>query len=104
MVANRQWGSGGGEEAHRLQVRSEFEGDVAKPGAGDEQDGDLPKKLIARDFFGRPIMVPTEGEAIKSKGSKAKEKQGPSIWVTYHEGYSNAVRKPLTLAELMKDM
>lgn len=75
-----------------------------KPGAGDEQDGGVPKKLIARDFFGRPIMVPTEGEAIKSRGSKAKEKQGPSVWVTYHEGYSNAVRKPLTLAELMKDM
>jgi chromosome transmission fidelity protein 18 len=26
------------------------------------------------------------------------------VWITYHEGFSNAVRKPLTLAEIMREL
>jgi len=26
------------------------------------------------------------------------------VWVTFHEGYSNAVRKPITIEELMRGL
>lgn len=66
-------------------------------------DDELMKRTIARDFFGRPIAA-LAPEAQKTKDAEAKEKQGPSVWIAFHEGYSNAVRKPITLAEFMKDL
>ena len=61
-----------------------------------------------RDFFGRIITDPTRpssknGDAgidTNDRGGKAEEKG--KIWVSFHEGYSNAVRKPITLEELMR--
>ena len=45
----------------------------------------------------------TEAEEEKRRRKEAGEVEG-RVWITYHEGFSNAVRKPLTLAELMKEM
>ena len=60
---------------------------------------------IKRDFFGRivnevrPISKASElGKALTSGATKADEKR---VWVSFNEGYSNAVRKPVTLLELM---
>lgn len=58
------------------------------------------KKRIVKDFFGRPVAVPVHEPAKKT----APTSSAPTVWVSYHEGYSNAVRKPLTLAELMKGL
>ncbi|KAF2861598.1 P-loop containing nucleoside triphosphate hydrolase protein [Piedraia hortae CBS 480.64] len=58
-------------------------------------------KAVKRDFFGRPVVVSCdEGRARKSD----KKGDGPRVWITYHEGYSNAVRKPITLREIMRDL
>lgn len=68
---------------------------------------------IKKDFFGRvlkeklPLAEITgnaaEGkEAPKAGAKKAKEEL--KIWVTYHEGFSNAVRKPITVQELLKGL
>ncbi|CAK4034661.1 Chromosome transmission fidelity 18 [Lecanosticta acicola] len=107
QVLEQEWS----KEEKRLaeEQRMARSGGVSSPAAAEPSTkrgamDEGPKKIVARDFFGRPIAVPVGGEAVKSKASKAKERQGPSVWVTYHEGYSNAVRKPLTLAELMKDL
>jgi len=64
--------------------------------------------LVKRDFFGRPIALPIPG-SLGQEGKSGKEMrkgkdEGQRVWVTFHEGFSNAVRKPITLAELMRDM
>ena len=57
-----------------------------------------------RDFFGRIIndVRPAsagKGAILPNSASKPEEDR---VWVSFHEGYSNAVRKPITLKELME--
>ena len=69
---------------------------------GATEDGEPAKRVkVARDFFGRPVV----GE-VKPRPSEIKRRNDGErrVWVTYREGFSNAVRKPLTLAEFMKDI
>ena len=62
---------------------------------------------VKRDFFGRPVVGPsaTGGGAIGGEGPR-KEETGREgrVWVTYHDGFSNAVRKPITLKQLMEGL
>ena len=68
----------------------------------------IPKSLAAkRDFFGRVI----EDDRPASKDGSQMERlapmidprsEGKKVWVSFHEGFSNAVRKPITLEELMR--
>ncbi|KAK8159518.1 chromosome transmission fidelity protein 18 [Phyllosticta citrichinensis] len=67
------------------------------------------KIVVKKDFFGRVVVkevpvVPAgeEGEAeLKRRRKKEEGKEAGRVWVSYHEGFSNAVRKPITLAELL---
>ncbi|KAJ5099340.1 hypothetical protein N7532_006341 [Penicillium argentinense] len=75
------------------------------------EPGDTAKKamkegVVKRDFFGRIIQDPSP----KGKGGEDKDghdpanesaKAGRKVWITYHEGFSNAVRKPISMAELL---
>ncbi|KAF7511875.1 hypothetical protein GJ744_003108 [Endocarpon pusillum] len=57
-----------------------------------------------RDFFGRIINEARPGSAgqgMKSAASKAVQKAEERVWVSFHEGFSNAVRKPITLREFL---
>ena len=71
-----------------------------------EEDGvKMKPAVVKRDFFGRIIDValPTargQGESEEPRKSQLGEKG--KVWVSYHEGFSNAVRKPITLDELMR--
>lgn len=76
---------------------------------------------VKRDFFGRPIavdIIPTLDDVAstkidassiakstatkgKAKDSGVDESGAGRIWVSFHEGFSNAVRKPITLNDLM---
>ncbi|KAK1755557.1 chromosome transmission fidelity protein 18 [Echria macrotheca] len=79
------------------RVRREDEGGVA----------------VKRDFFGRVIVEqsrpPLEerdlngggGAGRKKNGEEKSTKQG-KVWVTYHEGLNNAVRKPISLEEFLR--
>ena len=67
--------------------------------------------IVKRDFFGRIVdTAPHTGKSqpsgAKSKGMQdyksAKKVKGRKAWVSFHEGFSNAVRKPITLDELMR--
>ncbi|KAM0712366.1 hypothetical protein Q7P37_011461 [Cladosporium fusiforme] len=76
--------------------------------AEDEHGAGGKRTKVVKDFFGRIVVVEkpegeTQAEEEKRMRKQAGEKEG-RVWVTYHEGFSNAVRKPLTLAELMRDM
>lgn len=59
---------------------------------------------VKRDFFGRIIKAApvstTESESKKQAKEMVKEED--RVWVSFNEGFSNAVRKPITLKELME--
>lgn len=70
-----------------------------------------------RDFFGRIITSQhqQDGVVIKTnqegetkleteRGGMNKKGKGANnhVWVSFNEGFSNAVRKPITIEELMK--
>lgn len=58
---------------------------------------------VKRDFFGRVIREPTPPPTYSEESRKIGEasKAGRKVWVTYHDGFSNAVRKPISMAELL---
>lgn len=61
---------------------------------------------VKRDFFGRVIVNEAKGTS-KAEGKERTRREnvkGNRIWVTYNEGFSNAVKKPVSLAELMRGM
>lgn len=61
-----------------------------------------------RDFFGRIIESPASGGKDGDEGydgpSDDKSKAGRKVWVTFHEGFSNAVRKPISIGELLSGL
>jgi len=65
-----------------------------------------------KDFFGRVIREETmplgeiDGNAqAEGKGGKKKDgKDDNKVWVSFHEGFSNAVRKPITIEELLRGL
>jgi chromosome transmission fidelity protein 18 len=109
-------------EACQARYRAGAPALAASAGRGEEGDPDslptlpvsTPKKTRAissrkRDFFGREIVSSSpirpgagvEGEdAQRKKGKKGKVEEN-KVWVSFHEGFSNAVRKPITLQEIM---
>lgn len=64
------------------------------------------EKSIKRDFFGRVIKVQPVAEGERAKGwTKADTRNDEGrIWVSFHEGFSNAVRKPVTLDDIMRGL
>lgn len=67
-------------------------------------------KKLKRDFFGRVVAEEEEKEgeeddevSIQKKKKQKMDEGGDKerVWVTFHEGYSNAVRKPVSLKELL---
>lgn len=76
--------------AKRAGEPLEKEAKKAKPQAA------KPAKRQETDFFGRTIEVKTSSEPTAS----ASQDHGTRIWVQYVEGFSNAVRKNITWADL----
>lgn len=83
----------------------------------DEQASKRPE-AVQRDFFGRIISSGgrdcSSSTAHASSTSRVMMQQGKrgalhskkdrEIWVSFHEGFSNAVRKPITLDELLREL
>ncbi|KAF3908169.1 hypothetical protein AA313_de0200915 [Arthrobotrys entomopaga] len=62
---------------------------------------------VKRDFFGRIVAdeEPNESETgSKSKKRKVVVSEGAKIWCSFREGFSNAVKKPITWDELMSGL
>ncbi|RYO90937.1 hypothetical protein DL764_008347 [Monosporascus ibericus] len=80
-----------------------------KPGKGDP-----PTAGVKKDFFGRVIRTEARplreqdgngGDGQRGKaGSETVGKGETKVWVTFNEGLNNAVRKPLSLDELMRGL
>ncbi|KAL2135726.1 hypothetical protein VTI74DRAFT_7243 [Chaetomium olivicolor] len=65
------------------------------------------KATVKRDFFGRVIverpLAETDGNAAgKKRREREESKERTKVWVTYHEGINNAVRKPISLEEFLR--
>ena len=63
-------------------------------------------KAVKRDFFGRVIQETdaTRKEAKRKLDSGEMAGNVGRIWVSFHEGFSNAVRKPVTLDDIMRGL
>lgn len=84
-----------------------------------------------RDFFGRILIETSSDDECVIEGAEAgagasagtmnpkprtkpksrisaveeeKRKREARVWVSYHEGFSNAVRKPVTLKEILSGL
>ncbi|RMZ89665.1 hypothetical protein DV736_g3106, partial [Chaetothyriales sp. CBS 134916] len=81
-----------------------------------KQDQQAVTGKVKRDFFGRVISNSSSQNLGSQSGSVSEGKNKNSstanskdtaaqvarVWVSFHEGFSNAVRKPITLKELME--
>ncbi|MCJ1282247.1 hypothetical protein MMC26_001570 [Xylographa opegraphella] len=61
---------------------------------------------VKRDFFGRVIV--NEARVVSREEGRARARRetvvANRIWVTFHEGFSNAVRKPVGLGDIMRGL
>lgn len=85
-------------------------------GADADEKKNLPlkaaKSSVKYDFFGRPIVqTDTSGNGIADdatgrppKSSNKEQTEGARVWVSYHEGFSNAVKKGVTMKELLEGL
>ncbi|XPS78232.1 Chromosome transmission fidelity protein 18 [Ascochyta lentis] len=87
----------GGQESEEVVVNDVKDDDVAK------KLDDANKRAVKRDFFGRVIKEKPllEGEVRKKTKQEGDDDR---IWVSFHEGFSNAVRKPITIDELFRGL
>ena len=88
---------------------------VGRSAAAAASEAEVRGKLVMRDFFGRPLSSGREGGDASAPSSSSahmagQDHSGPSnrdagrVWMSYHEGYSNAVKKPITMKELMEGL
>lgn len=86
----------GGQDNEEVVVPEETEQDIA------QRLEDTNRKAVKRDFFGRVI---TDQPNVKGRVTKTQEEsEKDRIWVSFHEGFSNAVRKPITIDDLFRGL
>lgn len=68
----------------------------------DKENAAREEKLIKRDFFGRIIEARPLAEVDRNIQERNALKEERKVWVTFHEGLNNAVRKPITLSEFLR--
>ncbi|KAL6898169.1 hypothetical protein GGI43DRAFT_408566 [Trichoderma evansii] len=59
--------------------------------------------VVKKDFFGRIIQAQPLAEVTGSQREKKAATQ-EKVWVTFHEGLNNAVRKPMMLREFLNGL
>jgi len=107
-------------EWKRESARMDLEARRKRGGQGDEdeveneevvEDKDLNKKekgteKVERDFFGRAVKAKPDSSHVRkaSRHETKKSSDEGRIWVSFHEGFSNAVRKPITIDELIRGL
>jgi chromosome transmission fidelity protein 18 len=90
--------------AHATQADDDDEDKENQLPAGKLKNEAIRQVGAKRDFFGRVIAEDrpqSAGKGSKPVSASVDGKDGGRIWVSFHEGFSNAVRKPLTLTELL---
>ena len=102
-----------GEATRRRRMGGSLEEEVEQVDAKDAKHGEaaVKRKTAKRDFFGRVIEDAAGSKDTANNGATKNTKQQKSstsdegrVWVSFHEGFSNAVRKPITFEELMRGL
>lgn len=102
-------GDARGKRGGMVEVEMAPEGDAADDAIGDGKDA-LRPKVVKRDFFGRIIGSSELDAGLTDPGAKEVNdhnggtEHSTEVWCSFHEGFSNAVRKPITLKELMSGL
>ena len=77
-----------------------------KENAGGKKALPIMPTIVKKDFFGRVVMekalAEIDGNSAGQRKGSAADKEENKVWVTYHEGLNNAVRKPITLDDFLK--
>ncbi|PTB63958.1 hypothetical protein BBK36DRAFT_1181055 [Trichoderma citrinoviride] len=61
--------------------------------------------VVKKDFFGRIIQAQALADVVRGGLMDKKATAGQDkVWVTFHEGLNNAVRKPMTLREFLSGL
>jgi len=72
---------------------------------GDERAG---VANVKRDFFGRVIKAAGPLQDMDGNARQGKRRldasAGTKVWVTFHEGINNAVKKPISLDEFLRGL
>ena len=97
------------KETTRKQPDALNAGGKSVLGRSGSEHGTLAQKAmregaVKRDFFGRVIQDPVSVSKDSEDGTSRTDetsKAGRKVWVTFHEGFSNAVRKPISMGELL---
>ncbi|KAK5661249.1 hypothetical protein OQA88_11143 [Cercophora sp. LCS_1] len=80
-----------------------FEDKENRRKGGKQNEAEVDMGSVKKDFFGRVIVESTVLGEVDGNAKKRKEEaEGHKIWVTYHEGLNNAVRKPISLEEFLR--
>lgn len=88
--------------AKTARTAAELAARLHHPHDDKENGGD--KTLVKKDFFGRVIQVRPLAELNSQNSESQTAKKRRKVWVTYHEGLNNAVRKPISMAEFLKPL
>jgi chromosome transmission fidelity protein 18 len=72
----------------------------------EEKVAEANKKAVKRDFFGRIIQETEASRKEDKRKQDSGEMQGDvgRIWVSFHEGFSNAVKKPVTIDDILRGL
>lgn len=95
--------AGGADDHEDLTQNTLDDDDKENAGQKKKKLPIIPTTLVKRDFFGRVIaeeVLPLDETSGNGRQSRGAEQQ--KVWVTYHEGLNNAVRKPLSLEEFLR--
>lgn len=101
-AARARFTAGGGSDDHAALDELHSHGD--KENADKKKPVVVPTTLVKRDFFGRVIVEVPLYDVDGNEKAKAEEPVANQVWVTYHEGLNNAVKKPLMLEEFLRGL
>jgi chromosome transmission fidelity protein 18 len=96
--------AGGDGEEHDEQPRDKFEEAAARKNSTISTA--IGARQAKKDFFGRVVKTPAFEGAGTAGAATPTEVTGQQVkvWVTFHEGFSNAVRKPVTVEEILRGL
>lgn len=108
-LARFKAGNPDGYEEYSLEKGKFGKGKFEKAGSEKNILGAVTGNEVKRDFFGRVLENRVKGGKDGDVGDgenrgSGKKKEEKKVWVTFHEGFSNAVKKPITTAELMRGL
>lgn len=99
-------GMGGGAAAAEPDQHDLLPHDDKENAAAGQKALPIMPTIVKKDFFGRVVLEKPlheiDGNSAGQKKRQAADKGENKVWVTYHEGLNNAVRKPITLEDFLK--